>query len=330
VPASNSKTTTQPGSPSPLVSVVIPSYNYAHYLPAAVHSVLAQTFSDLELIIIDDGSTDNTREAAAKFTDPRMRYVFKTNGGLASARNAGIANSRGKFLAFLDTDDLWLPQFLETVLATFGRLPPGFAAVATSSQRIDPDGKPIVFDSAVMNEERELTTRDFVFRNRPLSSSIVIRREVFEKCGLFDESLRSSEDRDMWIRLTTRFRFFYLRAQLARLRRHPHNMSRDPSRMTNTMARVIGNAWRRRDVPRSRIFFWARVLANYLVQAAWLYHDAGMNRRAVSRILLSLLCWPLPMPRLAMGEQPFFRLRAIARFTLKPLFSRLRPAAVTN
>jgi glycosyltransferase involved in cell wall biosynthesis len=308
-----------------LVSVIIPSFNYAHYLPTAVSSVLAQTFRDFELVIVDDGSTDNTREVAARFSDPRVRYVHKANGGLAAARNTGIENSGGDFLAFLDADDLWLPNFLEVMLATFEPLPAEFAAVASSSQRIDPQGAPIAFTSTAMNEEREMTARDFIFRNRPLSSSIVIRREAFEKCGLFDEALRSSEDRDMWIRITARFRFQYLKAQLVQLRRHPHNMSRDPARMTRSMATVISNAWRRKDAPHSCVFFWSRVLANYLVQTGWLYHDAGMHSRAATRILLSLLCWPLPLPRRAMNEPPFFRLRALARFTAAALTHRAAP-----
>jgi glycosyltransferase involved in cell wall biosynthesis len=326
VPQTIPLTSEQGGPPAPLVSVIIPSYNYAHYLPFSAGSVLAQTFTNFELVIVDDGSTDNTREVAATFTDPRVRYVYKKNAGLAAARNTGIENSRGAFLAFLDTDDIWLPNFLEETLATFARLPENFAAVATSSQRIDPDGAPIEFKSTAMARDRELTARNFVFRNRPLSSSIVVKREAFETCGLFDETLRSSEDRDMWIRIARRYGFYFMEKPLVQLRRHPHNMSKDPLRMTQSMAQVITNAWRRRDVPHTRLIFWARVLSNYLVQAAWLYHDGGMNLRAVSHIVLSFLCWPFPMPRHAMGEPCLFRLRALLRFGAKGLLAAVRPA----
>lgn len=96
----------------PEVSVIIPCYNHGHYLPHAVNSVLAQTFTDWEAIIVDDGSTDNTREVAAQFTDERVRYVHQENRGLSGARNTGIRAAQGAYLAFLDADDEWEPRFL--------------------------------------------------------------------------------------------------------------------------------------------------------------------------------------------------------------------------
>ena len=89
----------------PAVSVIIPCYNHAHYLCRAVQSVLAQTYADWEAIIVDDGSTDNTREVATRFSDPRVRYIYQENRGLSAARNTGISAAQGSYLAFLDADD---------------------------------------------------------------------------------------------------------------------------------------------------------------------------------------------------------------------------------
>ena len=98
------------------VSVVIPAYNYARYLPEAIRSVLAQTHSDLECIVVDDGSTDNTREVVSAIEDPRVRYVHQANAGLSSARNTGIREAEHPFVGFLDADDRWLPQFVTRAL----------------------------------------------------------------------------------------------------------------------------------------------------------------------------------------------------------------------
>jgi len=100
----------------PLVSVIIPTYNYGQYIADALESILAQTVRDFEVVVVDDGSTDNTREVVARFTDPRVRLLHQENGGTASARNLGRREARGAFIAWLDADDLWKPVFLERML----------------------------------------------------------------------------------------------------------------------------------------------------------------------------------------------------------------------
>ncbi len=196
------------------VSVVIPAHNYAHYLPGAIASVLAQTHRALEVIIVDDGSTDDTRAVVAKDRDPRVRYLWQQNAGLSAARNTGIHAARMPFVAFLDADDCWLPDLLTAVVGQFVLMAPEFALVATNCARIDADGNPVEMRRFSEELDRELTARDFVLRNRPLSSSIVVRRDVFVRHGGFDTSLRSSEDRDMWIRLAMQHRFFFLGERL--------------------------------------------------------------------------------------------------------------------
>lgn len=304
--------TNQPG-----VSVVIPAFNYARFLPATIESVLAQTHSALEVILVDDGSTDDTREVAARFTDPRVRYVWQKNAGLSAARNTGIREARHDFVAFLDADDLWLPGFLRAVLDRFAALGTGYAMVATHTGRVDADGRPLPENrhTRVTDTWRgELTARDFCLRNCPLSSSVVVRRSAFEECGLFDTALRSSEDRDMWIRITQRHRAWFIAEPHASIRRHSANMSRNAPRMERNSRAVILRAWQRGAVPRWNIPFWLRAFAIHYIRSAWTHHDQRYHLRALVLLLLSALCWPFFLRPGRVWEPPLFRLRALAHF----------------
>ena len=105
---------------SPKVDIIIPAYNQGHYLKECVESALAQTWKNIEVIIVDDGSTDNTAEVGQSFDDPRVTYIYQENKGLSGARNAGLANSTGQFVSFLDSDDLFLPTKLSKLMGLFG------------------------------------------------------------------------------------------------------------------------------------------------------------------------------------------------------------------
>lgn len=219
----------------PDVSVIIPCYNHAHYLPYAVNSVLAQTFAGWEAIIVDDGSTDDTRETAASFADPRVRYIYQENRGLAAARNAGIRASSGKYLAFLDADDEWEPAFIERCK---GRLDqedaPGF--VHTRNYFIDPQGArlPQIGGQALSGEP---------FRSRLLQGGFfpphaaILRRHILAIVGDFDTALTSVEDWDLWLRISDRYPVEGIDEALARYRVYPGSMSTNAARMhANRMA----------------------------------------------------------------------------------------------
>src|SRR5438067_6268305 len=122
---------------APAVSVVIPAFNYARYLPLAIDSALNQTHANLEVIVVDDGSTDDTREVVGAYRDERVRYVHQENAGLSAARNTGIRNARFAFVGFLDADDEWLPDMLAAAMERFANLPERFAIIACGSFRVD-------------------------------------------------------------------------------------------------------------------------------------------------------------------------------------------------
>ena len=311
------------GSPPPdfsdpaAVSVVIPAFNYAHFLPQAIASVLLQTYSTLELIVVDDGSTDHTRSAVAAFTDRRVRYVWQENAGLSASRNTGIREARHAFIAFLDADDFWKREFLATAMRQFAILPKEFSAVATGTTRMDAAGTPSTGPGYTSAHTGELTVRDFCLRNRPLSSSVVLKRRSFADCGGFDIALRSSEDRDMWIRLTARgHRFFFIGEPFGFIRRHPENMSKNAPRMKQNSQRVLARAWCHNAVSRRAVPFWLRAFAIHFSLVAWTHFDDGMRARALLYLFTSVALWPFFLRPRRCYERPLFRVRALARFLL--------------
>jgi hypothetical protein len=201
-------------------------------------------------------------------------------------------------------------------MARFAVLPQEYGAVATAAARMGPDGAPLASGHFTFGRSGELTVRDFCLRNRPLSSSIVLRKQVFAQCGEFDPSLRSSEDRDMWIRLTTRgWRFHFLDEPLTRIRRHPHNMSRNAPRMKTNSRRVLVKARSAGAVPRWSPF-WLKVFSVHYYQIAWTHHDGGFRARAFGYLFMSWLLWPFFAPPHRLSERSLFRARTLARFIL--------------
>lgn len=182
----------------PEVSVVIPTYNRREMVVEAVDSVLAQTVSDYELIVVDDGSADGTREELGKYAG-RLRLISQPHRGVAAARNLGAAAASARYLAFLDSDDLWLPRKLEAQLAYLERFP-GFALCQTeelwfrNGVRVNPKKRHRKRVGDIFKESLELCLIS--------PSAVMMRREVFEAAGGFDERLPACEDYDLWLRVT--------------------------------------------------------------------------------------------------------------------------------
>jgi glycosyltransferase involved in cell wall biosynthesis len=187
----------------PLVSIIIPAYNVAGYIGEALDSVLAQSLGDFEAIIVDDGSPDRAalKSVLASYSDPRFRYIQKANGGPSSARNAGIAAARGEWVAFLDGDDAWLPNYLGSQLALLGRESDAAAAF--------PDG--FIFGDTPFNGRRlsaigkhelgPVTLTEVLAGRSNLNYCCTVKRAAIERIGGFDESLKGTEDHDFYLRL---------------------------------------------------------------------------------------------------------------------------------
>jgi glycosyltransferase involved in cell wall biosynthesis len=221
----------------PQVSVVIPNYNHTRYLSAAIDSALAQSCPPLEVVVVDDGSTDGCRDVVRGYGD-RVRYHFQANQGLAAARNTGITLARGRFVGLLDADDAWLPEFL----ASFGELAarhPDASAYYAAARAVDAQGHllPTVFGGPPCdpaNLRQRLLRANFL-----IPSTMVLRRADIVAAGLFDASLRSCEDWDLWLRLLPDHQFVGTGACLVLYRQHDDSLSRNPEGMRRAALAVI-------------------------------------------------------------------------------------------
>lgn len=310
--------TAPPSTSNNGVTVVIPAYNYARFLPDALASALAQNYSPLEIIVVDDGSTDETPSLLASYTDPRLRVIRKVNEGLSAARNTGIREAIHPFIAFLDADDRWADGFLCTVMERFRELPEEFAIVATGSQRMTGNGQLVEKPRSIISPPTVLTARHLILLNRMFPSAVVVRKSAFTQCGYFDQTLRSSEDRDMWIRITTQFRATHIDETLVHIRRHGENMSRHSARMRKNTATTLRKAWTAGAVSRWNIPFWCAARGYFEYQSAWTHFSAGSRASALQFVALSFIICPFFTNPSDVGESLFFRLRALRHFLLRP------------
>lgn len=186
----------------PFFSVVIPLYNKERSIRRAVSSVLGQSFCDLELIIVDDGSTDRGLAQIAYVSDDRMRIIASENGGVGHARNLGIASACGAWIAFLDADDEWLPEFLQKVYDAVHLIPAAEVIYTLSAQLYEGcrlnSSSPLDSKAVVVDYLRSVTCDGIEEMN---SSCVAVRRTVFDRVGLFAEGVSLGEDTDMWLRL---------------------------------------------------------------------------------------------------------------------------------
>ena len=191
------------------VTVIIPLYNKDKYIARAVNSVLKQSYSNFELIIINDGSTDNGANEVQKIKDSRIKIIHQDNQGVSKARNRGIKESKAKLVAFLDADDEWKPIFLETIIKLKNKYPyAGLYATAYEYKYWNGKANKAIYNSLSVEFNEEII--DNYFRKclkDPLicSSSVAIPKNIFLKVGNFDENLSRGEDLDMWFRIALSF-----------------------------------------------------------------------------------------------------------------------------
>lgn len=208
----------------PRVSIVMANYNYGRFLPLAVESVLGQTVADWELIIVDDGSTDDSQHVIGRYLhDGRIRFFPVNHLGQPAAKNAGLAQCRGEFIAFLDADDAWLPVKLEQQLALFAQRPE-VGIVGTGRTLMDERGVPLPYIQPPLPRGRVLAD---LFRDNFLCfSSVMVRRVVFEHVGGFDPSLNLAIDYDLWLRAAAHYEVECVPEALVQYRAGHANLSR--------------------------------------------------------------------------------------------------------
>ncbi len=204
------------------VSVIIPTFNRRDYITIALDSVLAQTYKDYEIIIIDDGSSDDTKEVLKPYRD-NLRYFFQENRGIAPSRNRGIEEARGDYIALLDSDDYWLPEKLEHQVNGF-RKNPQCGMIATRCSSIDSSGR---FRKHNRPGKSGWVLLDLFKANFIRTSSAMITRECLTTVGLFDESLTECEEYDLWLRIAKHYPISFINDPLTIYTDNPHGVSTD-------------------------------------------------------------------------------------------------------
>jgi glycosyltransferase involved in cell wall biosynthesis len=280
---------------TPLVSVIIPAYNAAASIGAALDSVVAQRVPELEVLVVDDGSRDDT--AAAVAAHPvGARLLRQANAGPAAARNAAAAQARGEWLAFLDADDVWFPERLALQLAAARAYPAaelwcgdfiGLAAeTATPPCPPPPTRAP---------EPVWVTLDDLAWHNSEVATSaVLVRRTAFAEVGGFDTRFRGPEDYDLWLRLAARRPLGKLALPLVWYREHPGSLSHHDQHFLPQVLQVLEKAYGPGGVLAGRSTL-RKAQAYQYQSCAWMAVLTGAPWRAVGLVARSLWCWPWPL-----------------------------------
>ena len=273
-----------------VISVITPTYNRARFLPAAVASVLSQTFGDFELIIVDDGSEDNTPDVLKPFfADRRVRYVYQENQGQSHARNLALKQATGDFIAFLDSDDVWARDKLEKQLAVF---------------RANSEVDIVHGDEAIINEQGSVVslqnmrrysgriTRYLLADNSVSITTALVRRRCFDEMGGFDTSVGVADDYELWLRFSARYCYQYEPGIVASYRVMADQISSDKRRRYAANERIIQQFLARYgEVLSPGERRWG--LARFYCRKARYFASAGERGKAVGAIAGALHNAPL-------------------------------------
>jgi GT2 family glycosyltransferase len=250
---------------SPSISVVIPAYNQALYISEAVQSVLRQTYSDFELIVVDDGSTDETPDILGRIQDPRMRIIRQSNAGLSAARNTGLQESIAPFVTFLDSDDYFFSNKLEIQMKYLTEHP-DIGMVVGRVRYIDPSGNTILEPD---QSSTSLTLPDLLFENPICVSAILLRRSSLDMVGEFDESLHACEDFDLWLRLLDAgCQMAWVDQPVVCYRIHPDQMTRQSERMRIAIFSMLGKFFGRQDLAGELLAYKSKAYSTAWIHAA--------------------------------------------------------------
>ena len=212
----------------PLVSIITPVYNGEKYLLEAIESALAQAYKNFELLIVNDGSTDNSKSIiSAYLSNPKIRYFEQQNAGVAAARNLALRYANGKYIGFLDQDDLWLPDKLSTQIE-FLKTNQEIAFVHSRQDYIQADGTPIAdYPKDWISDLHGKCFTELFRRNRIAVLTVLLRKSVIDDIGFFNETVSRADDYELWLRICSKYPLGFQDKKLALYRCHDTNASRD-------------------------------------------------------------------------------------------------------
>lgn len=261
-------------SVAPEVSVIIPSYNCDRYLPEAVASVLQQTYSDWEILIIDDGSTDNTQQVIQPYASDRLRYVYQPNQGVSAARNHGIHLAQGVFIAFLDADDFFFPEKLAAQLDVFAQHP-DLGIVHSGWRRVNAQGMPLN-DVKPWQQAPKLDMESWLRWKPVLPSAMMFRRDWLVRSGGFDSRFPPAEDTELVLRLARLgCQADWLRQITVGYRQHENSAMYKGLPQARSLAAVIDHFFATPDLPERIRQLEPQIRYNTLVWVAWYLHQTG-------------------------------------------------------
>ena len=255
-----------------LVSVIIPTYNREILVKKALDSVLGQTYENFEIIVINDGSTDNTGNILNEYKKQYPDKVFvvnQVNSGQVVARNNGIQSCRGEFVAFLDSDDIWLEDKLEKQMPLFSKR---VGLVYCGINEIDGHGN-VINTVACQPGMRGNIYHDLLVKNRMTGGSVVITRSSIDKVGLFDTKLQAAENWDLWIRIAKEYLVDYVDEPLINYRKHGGNMSGNSQVMAEATERIFQKHFPVVPVDLTLLEAYNKAYSNYYYQLGMLYFD---------------------------------------------------------
>lgn len=221
-----------------LVSVIVPVYNRAHYVGATIDSILQQSYSNIEIVLVNDGSTDTSLEVLQEYQKQhpaKVVIIDQKNQGQVASRNNAIRQAKGEFIAFLDSDDLWKPEKLALQIPLFKD---DIGLVYTGIDNIDEHGKVVsteLCDESIVGN----ILPQLLIRNRMTGGTVVVTKKALNEVGLFDESFSAAENWDLWIRICYQYKAALVNQALVQYRVHPGNMSKDRTLMLSAKEDIV-------------------------------------------------------------------------------------------
>lgn len=286
-------------SRNPKVTVIVPTFNRAAYLSEAIESIFAQTFTDYELLVVDDGSTDDTAIVLARFTDPRLRVFHQEHRGISAAMNTGLRVARGQYIARLDSDDVWLADLLAAEDAVLDARP-DIGVVYAKAQAMAANGSLLEHYIGLPLRYPHDPFLSLVWGDSTCNIALLARRECFEAAGFYDETLLTHEDWDMWLRVAQSHHFLFLNRILARFREHEHRIT-SPSLPTfanhiESRVRVIDKLYASANLPPRILAFKPTAYRNVYTEIGVFLFNAGYRGRALRMFRQSLTANDNPIP----------------------------------
>lgn len=232
----------------PKVSVIVPSYNHAHFLPQAVQSVFDQTMQEFEIIVIDDGSTDNTREVAQSYTDGRFKYIYQENRGLSASRNTGLGVARGEYVAFLDADDIFMPNKLQAQLDGF-EAHPSCGMMLGGYYALNEQGEPVKAIEP-WTDVPTLEIENWLFHCPVSPNAVLVKKCWVDQVGGFDERFRRVEDWDLWLRMAyAGCQTGWVKEIVSGYRLSPEQMTKNAASQKNVSLQVMDKFFQQDHLP---------------------------------------------------------------------------------